>query len=276
MQDMIKFSVLMSIYYKERPEYLIQCLESLEKQTLPATEIIIIKDGTLTRDLEQILFVWQKRLPIEIVGYEENKGLAYALNYGLQFCSYELVARMDSDDICMIVRFEKQINYLKEHINIDIVGSNILEFYEDDNKIVHNWERSYPIFTNKNSKSLFMGTPIAHPSVIIRTEILKKYQYNNKFFNEDIDLWFRLLLDGYSITNINEPLIKYRITNKTFERRNLKKALSEFKIYWQNLYKIHGFSLLLIFPCLRFVSRLMPRFYMKKIYLSKKRNIILR
>lgn len=127
---MIKFSVLMSLYYKEVPEYLNECLESLAVQTCPATEIVIVKDGLLTEELEKILSLWQNKLPLTIVGYEENKGLAYALNYGLQFCSYELVARMDSDDICMPDRFEKQIKYFEEHKETVIVGANILEFYD--------------------------------------------------------------------------------------------------------------------------------------------------
>ena len=128
---MINFSVLLPVYCKETPEYLNQCLESLAVQTLPASEIVIIKDGKLTNELEETLSIWEKKLPIKIVGYEENKGLAYALNYGLQFCSYELVARMDSDDICMPDRFEKQIEYFKEHKETVVIGSNILEFYNE-------------------------------------------------------------------------------------------------------------------------------------------------
>jgi len=122
----------MSVYYKEIPKYLNQCLESLANQTLPATEIIIIKDGKLTDELENILSMWKEKLPLKIEGYEKNRGLAYALNYGLQFCFHELVARMDSDDISMPDRFEKQVRYFEEHKNVAIVGSNILEFYDEN------------------------------------------------------------------------------------------------------------------------------------------------
>ncbi|GHU17466.1 hypothetical protein FACS1894163_08390 [Spirochaetia bacterium] len=130
--SMFKFSVLMSIYHKEFASNLNQCLESLALQTLPASEIIIVKDGKLTAELEECLTSWQNELPLKIVGYEENKGLAFALNYGLQFCSNELIARMDSDDICMPERFEKQIDYFVQHKDTIIVGTNILEFYEDN------------------------------------------------------------------------------------------------------------------------------------------------
>ena len=270
---MTDFSVLMSIYSEEIVSNLNQCLESLVNQTLPATEIIIVKDGILPSELDQVLFLWQGKLPLKIVGYKKNKGLAYALNYGLQFCSYELVARMDSDDICTPDRFEKQIKYFEEHKKTFIVGSNVLEFYEDKNAVIDLGERRYPVFTYKESKSLFKGTPIAHPTLVIKTELLKKYGYNeNAFLNEDIDLWFRLLSDGYVIENINEPLMKYRITNKLFQRRNRKKALSEFKIYWGNLLKLNGFSVLLVFPLLRFTSRLLPAYCIKRLYFLKARK----
>jgi glycosyltransferase involved in cell wall biosynthesis len=127
---MPKFSVLMSIYYKEKASNLDQCLESLANQTLPADEIVIVKDGLLNDDLNQVLELWIDKLPLKIVGYNENKGLAHALNYGLQYCLYELVARMDSDDICMTDRFEKQIDFIQKHNEIALVGSSILEFYD--------------------------------------------------------------------------------------------------------------------------------------------------
>jgi hypothetical protein len=138
-------------------------------------------------------------------------------------------------------------------------------------------ERKYPVYIDKNSISLYKGTPIAHPTVLIKTEILKRYQYNTAMpFGEDIELWFRLLTDGYHIDNINEPLVKFRITDNTFLRRNYKKAFYELKIYWTNLFKIHGFSLLLLYPLARFVSRLLPSVLIKKIYFSKLRIIFLK
>lgn len=132
---MMNFSVLMSVYYKETDSNLDQCLESLAVQTLPAVEIIIVKDGKLTPKLEQCLEKWKNKLPLKIVGYEKNKGLAYALNYGLQYCTNDFIARMDSDDICMPDRFEKQMVYFEEHKEAVIVGTNILEFYEYENNV---------------------------------------------------------------------------------------------------------------------------------------------
>jgi hypothetical protein len=138
--------------------------------------------------------------------------------------------------------------------------------------MIYSQIRNYPTVIDKNSKFLYKGTPVAHPSVLIKTDILKKYQYNTKIFlNEDIDLWFRLLIDGYCIANINEPLVKYRITDNTFLRRDFKKAVYELRVYWKNLVKLHGFSLLLLYPLTRFISRLLPYGLIKKIYFSKSR-----
>jgi hypothetical protein len=137
-------------------------------------------------------------------------------------------------------------------------------------------QRDYPVYIDRKSKFLYKGTPIAHPTALIKRDILKKYQYNTKTFsNEDIDLWFRLLSDGYCIINITEPLLKYRITDNTFLRRNYKKAFCELKIYWTNLIKLHGFSPLLVYPLARFISRLLPAELIKKIYFSKIRTKLL-
>jgi glycosyltransferase involved in cell wall biosynthesis len=121
----------MSIYNKEIPSNLNQCLESLASQTIPAIEIIIVKDGTLTPELEETLAFWKTKLPLKIVGYTQNHGLAYALNYGLGFVSCELVARMDSDDICLPDRFEKQLAFFENNGSVVAVGSDLLEFYEE-------------------------------------------------------------------------------------------------------------------------------------------------
>jgi glycosyltransferase involved in cell wall biosynthesis len=131
--EKLGLSVLMSVYYKETAAHLNECLKSLAAQTVPATEIIIVKDGKLTHELEQCLALWQNKLPLKIVGYEENRGLAYALNYGLQYCTGNFIARMDSDDICLPDRFKKQIAYFEIHKDTDILGGNILEFYEEEN-----------------------------------------------------------------------------------------------------------------------------------------------
>ena len=108
------FSVLMSLYKKEKPEFLRESLESILNQTYVPTEIVIVKDGPLTIELEQVLKEYSTNDKIKVYGYDENKGLGFALNFGVNKCRYDIIARMDTDDIASPDRFEKEILCLQE------------------------------------------------------------------------------------------------------------------------------------------------------------------
>ena len=120
----MKFSVLISVYYKEKPEFLRGSLKSIIKQTLLPDEIVLVEDGQLTQPLYEVINDFKQEFKCtKVVCLKENAGLGVALNEGLKHCTYDVVARMDSDDECYPIRFEKQINYLKENPDIDVVGS---------------------------------------------------------------------------------------------------------------------------------------------------------
>jgi glycosyltransferase involved in cell wall biosynthesis len=215
---MTNFSVLMSIYYKETASNLNQCLESLAIQTLLATEIIIVKDGKLTDELEKCLEMWQERLSLKIVGYEENKGLAYALNYGLQYCSCEFIARMDSDDICLPERFEKEVTYLGENLDVALVSGYIREFNNYPNDI--DSTRKVPIGYPNIIKYLKRRNAFNHMAVIFRkSAILAVGGYKEIHLFEDYDLWIRLVQAGYRVDNLEEVLVYVRIGNNMIGRR---------------------------------------------------------
>lgn len=215
---MNNFSVLISIYDKETPQNLDQCLESLAKQTFLAREIIIVKDGVLKNELEHILDIWRKKLPIKIIGYEENKGLAYALNYGLQFCTYELVARMDSDDISIPDRFEKQIRYFEQNDNIVLLSGYISEFKEKPNDIVS--IRKVPIGNINIVKCLKRRNAFNHMAVMFKkTAVLSVSGYDGIESFEDYDLWVKLVQTGYQVDNLRDILVYARIGNDMINRR---------------------------------------------------------
>ena len=114
----INFSVLMSVYYKESAEYFnLALLSNLVNQTVTPTEMVLVCDGKLTDELENIISIYQEKFSdiLKVYRLEENVGLGKALNYGLSKCTYELIARSDSDDICAENRFEKQLLYLSTH-----------------------------------------------------------------------------------------------------------------------------------------------------------------
>lgn len=267
------FSILQAVYKRDNPEFLSQSLNSILANTLQPVEIILVKDGNLTEELEETIRTWEEKLPLKVVGYEKNMGLAHALNYGMQFINTELTARMDSDDICFPNRFEKEVDYFEKNPNAEIVGTGISEFYSDKNKNEFKKIRLYPKIVDKKSKVLFKGTPIGHPTVMMKTSLLKEFGYSEKTnMCEDIDLWFRLIRAGHSINNLPEPLLNFRITNEMFKRRSISKAFSESRIYWINLFEMFGFNLLLIYPVVRLMVRFLPYRLKRKLYFSEARN----
>lgn len=272
---MLSFTILQSVYKNDKPQFLTECFESLAKQTIPVEKIVLVKDGTIPSELENIIKNWQKKLPITVVGYEENKGLAHALNYGLEFVDSDYVARMDSDDYCFPNRFEELLKFFNNN-NAEICGTAISEFYvkPDGNEIRK--IRLYPKEVNKKSKCLFKGTPLGHPTVMMKTELLKQFKYSESTsMNEDIDLWFRILDAGYTIYNIETPLLNFRVTDGTFKRRSIKKAFAEYKIYNKYLKKFFSFSVMRLYPLARLMTRFLPYRLNKKLYFSNMRMKIL-
>ena len=127
----MKLSVLMSVYRKESPAFLSECLDSLALQTFLPDEVVIVEDGPLGEELERVIGVYRKRLPIVSLRLPANVGLGAALQKGLDKCRGEYVARMDSDDICIPDRFRQQVDYLERNPQIAVVGGAIAEFDED-------------------------------------------------------------------------------------------------------------------------------------------------
>ena len=287
-EENMTFSVLQSVYKKDTPEFLSQSLQSIADNTVQPTQIVLVKDGTLTAELEAVIAEWQEKLPLKVVGYEENRGLAHALNYGLQFVETELVARMDSDDICFPDRFEKQVLQFAINDKLSVLGAGIEEFYSGFDKLNHHTNESnrridfrqirlYPKRTTRASASLYKGTPLAHPTVMFRTSVLKRFGYSEKAkCNEDIELWFRLLRAGYEIRTLQVPLLHFRITDGTFRRRSLAKAFNEFAIYSRNLRSFNGITKKHLYLLLRLCARLIPNSINKKLYLSSARKKMFR
>jgi len=209
---MMKFSVLMSVYSKESPNFFRQALESLVNQTKVPNEIVLVKDGLLTKDLDDLILEYVLNYPnlIKIVSLSENKGLGNALSVGLLECSNELVARMDTDDICVPNRFEKQINFLTANLDVDVVGSNVEEF----NKVPGDLRR-YREMPEKGKQLLKYSkfrNPINHPTVVYRkAKVLEAGNYNGGILLfEDYSLFIRMIKNGANFYNIQESLLNFR------------------------------------------------------------------
>ena len=236
---MLKFSVLMSIYYKENPKYFDLCLKSiLVDQTVLPNEVVLVKDGKITDELELVLKKYQKKFPkmFNIIELDKNIGLGSALNIGLEKCKYSIVMRMDTDDISVPNRFEKQIKYMQENKDVSAVGGFIDEFEYEQDKIIRT--KTMPCSYDEVKKFAKFRNPINHMSVCFRKEdILEVGNYQPLFYLEDHYLWARLLVNNKKIENLPCVLVHARIGNGFNSRRGNKKYIKGWKLLQNYLYK---------------------------------------
>lgn len=210
-------SVLMSVYKKEKPEYLKQALESIINQTRVPDEIVLIKDGPLTDELEKVIATTMlSHANFRIYQFEENVKLGRALRKGLALCHHELVARMDTDDIALPDRLEKQYAYMMAHEDVAAVGGFMEEFCEDEVLGI----KSMPTGTENLRKYARFRNPLNHMTVMFRkSRIEEAGSYRHYPFLEDYDLWGRVLAKGYKIDNLPEVLVRARVSKDLYERR---------------------------------------------------------
>jgi glycosyltransferase involved in cell wall biosynthesis len=230
----ITFSVLLSVYYKENPLFLKQALESMwHLQTLKPDEIVVVKDGPLTEELDKVIADFAKIAPVVIVALEKNQGLGAALNIGLTHCKYETIARMDSDDICYSHRFQKQIEFLSKNPTIDLVSSWIDEFIESTNKVIST--RKLPEFHSEIQIFAKKRCPVNHPVVVFnKSAVIKAGGYQHFPLFEDYYLWARMLMSGAQFHNLQESLLYFRTNPETYKRRGgFKHAMVEIRMQFR-------------------------------------------
>lgn len=216
----IQFSVLISVYKKEKADYLKQALQSIINQTLKPAEIVIVKDGLLTKKLDECIENFQKQNPklFKILAFKENRGLGLALRDGVKSCKYEYIARMDSDDISKPDRFEKQFGYLQKHPETALLGTWIIEFSKDEKK--PDTITKLPCNHLEIIKFAKRRNPFRHMTVIYKKQaVIDSGNYRDFLWFEDYDLWIRMLQKGYMAANIPEYLVNVRADEKMFARR---------------------------------------------------------
>lgn len=255
-----RFSVLISVYYKEIPRYLDRALQSItDDQILKPNEIVLIKDGPLTKELDDVIERFERKYPnlFKIVILEKNYGLGKALNIGLENCTYELVARMDGDDISKPERFKKQIEIFQKNPKLDIVGSWIDEFIEKDEEITVRSIRKVPETSEEIYQKLKSICAFNHPTVMYRkSKIIEVGSYLQEFALEDYYLWIRLAMSGANMYNLQESLLKFRITEGTSKRRGGLKLLKSDIKFQKKLYEINFIN----------ISRLIKNLVIYSIY----------
>lgn len=210
-----KYSVLMSLYKKEKPEYLELALDSMLNQTISPDEIILVEDGPLTGELYEVL---NKYPMLHRIKNETNLGLGLALNVGLKECRNELVARMDTDDCSKPDRCEKQLARFLEKPYLAIVGSHIDEFVGDINNVIS--QRIVPTSSEDIYNFAKKRSAFNHPAVMYsKTAVLNNGGYSDLKRNQDVDLFGRMQFNGYKAENIDEALLWFRSSDELSKRR---------------------------------------------------------
>jgi glycosyltransferase involved in cell wall biosynthesis len=213
-----KFSVLLPVYCKDSPEHLAECLRSIERQTRTADEILIVKDGPLGKNLEGVIATYSARLPIVSVQLPKNEGVGEALRIGVESCRFDIIARMDADDICVAERFERELYFLALHPEVDAVSSAIQEFDIDPSVCVS--ERRLPSEHAAIMAFAKQRCPLNGMAVVFRrAAVLAAGNYRKWNVGEDYDLWVRMHLNGSILHNLQDVLIFARRGNGMQKRR---------------------------------------------------------
>lgn len=214
------YSVLMSVYYKEKPEYLKAAIESMLNQTIPTNDFVLVCDGPLTPELDEVINQFYTKYPeiFQVHRLTKNQGLGNALNVGLKLCKDELVARMDSDDIALPQRCEIQLKMFSDNPDLAFCSGTIAEFEDSPDQIVS--LRKLPCEFDKIKTFAKKRNPINHMAVMYRkSAVIAVGNYLDMQFAEDYFLWVRMLCNGYKAQNTNDILVYARIGNGMYKRR---------------------------------------------------------
>lgn len=225
------YSVLMSVYYKENPKWLSESINSMLNQTIRTNDFVIVKDGELSDELNGVISEYCKKYPdiFHVIELKENVGLGPALAIGIKECKNELISRMDSDDISIKERCEKQLQKFQKDKQLDIVGSSVAEFIDNINNV-----QAYRILPEENDeiqKFARRRNPFGHPSIMFKkSKVLEVGNYRSYYLCEDYDLWTRMMQKGAQCYNFQEILVYMRIGPDFYKRRGgLKYLKSIFK-----------------------------------------------
>lgn len=233
----MKYSVLMSVYAKDNPEYLSEAINSMLAQTVLPEQFVIVIDGPVSDKLKQVIRKYQHDYDnlFTILPLKHNGGLGNALNVGLRYCRNELVARMDADDISLPERCEKELWEFVKHPELAICGCNIDEFEGQPKNVLAS--RIVPVSDKEIKKMMRRRQAFNHPTVIYKkSAVLKEGGYIAIKRKEDFDLFSKMMTAGNLARNLKESLYLYRVNSDNYKRR---KSWNNFKsgvyVYWKHL-----------------------------------------
>jgi glycosyltransferase involved in cell wall biosynthesis len=247
--------------FNEAPHIVRASLESIRNQTFSSFECIVVDESTIPELAEACQSVCVEDPRFIYVHPEERLGLPRSLNLAISKARGRLIARFDSDDVCLPERLAIQVAFLDAHPDISVVGG-ALDIISDDGLLLAH--RSYPEDSVKIAKGMQLTTTLAHPTVMFRREAFEQYGgYNPEFrFSEDLDLWLRWLNAGLTFANLPQVLVLYRQNNTRRNPRhwryNLRARTSNFSSSYMSL-RVLGIA------CIATWS-LLPNFFQEQIF----------
>ena len=233
----LPFSVSVCVYAGDDSDCFKVAIESILKQTIPPSEIVLVVDGPIPQSLDAVVSFYEKNPIFKVIKLEENQGHGEARRIGLENCSYDFVALMDADDISVPDRFEKQLEFLKNDETLSIVGGNIAEFIDNVDNIV-----GYRTVLSEDEaikEDLKKRCPMNQVTVMFRKkDIAAVGGYIDWYSEEDYYLWIRMYLAGMRFANLSDVLVNVRVGNEMYRRRGgLRYFKSEAKLQkymWKN------------------------------------------
>ena len=266
---MSNYSVLMTAYKKDDPGFAKLAIDSMLNQTKPTNDFVLVCDGPLTPELDDLIEEYAKGYPevFRVIRLEENVGLGKALKTGLLECKNELVARMDDDDISVPYRCEKQAELLDNRPEVSIVGSYMDEFEEDYTHPLRT--KAVPCEIEDIKKYSRRRNPFNHSTVMFRkSAILAAGNYSEMRTNQDVELWTRFINAGYVGCNIPESLVLFRFDRNTYQRRkdwkNVKLLINVWKDFKKKKYCSYTDYLCVYWS--QIAVFLMPSFVLRWLY----------
>ena len=228
----LEYSVLMSVYFKEKAQNLRESMDSIWNQTLKTNDFVLVCDGPLSVDLDEVIDEMSRFHPeLSVVRLEKNSGLGSALNIGIKQCRNEIVARMDSDDISRPDRCELQMSVFSSNPDVSICSGTVEEFVVS--KDIVESKRVVPEMHDDIVKFAKKRNPFNHPCVMYKkTAVDNAGGYKDFYLLEDYYLWIRMLQNGAIGYNLQRPLLWMRAGSDLYKRRSgLRYAQSQKKLF---------------------------------------------
>lgn len=261
--------VLLPVYRNDNVDFFSLSLNSVLQQTYQNVMVLIGVDGTIGDELKERLSSVEKDDRVQVVYFEENRGLACVLNDLLDIGKeFEYIVRMDADDLCIKNRFQRQYDYLQMHPEVDVVGGRIEEINEQSER--NGKSVTYPLTHQECFKFFRYRDPLAHPAVMFRKSFFDKAKgYRNEYRkNQDTMLWFDGFMNGCIFANLDETVLLFRVTDDFYKnRRNgFKRAKKMLKDRFMINKALHYDWSAYLFSFLMFIMTLTPPFLKKFLY----------